>query len=100
MAESTRGRVYELPAFSFWRVQGGKDARRIYSLLWLDVHKKQITACVLIREGAGAVRQEIRRFGTMTRELLELADWLQSQHVTHVARESTGVYWKPVWNIL
>ena len=66
----------------------------------LDVHKKQITACVLIREFAGAVRQEIRRFGTMTRELLELADWLQSQQVTHVAMESTGVYWKPVWNIL
>ena len=36
----------------------------------------------------------------MTRDLLELADWLQSQHVTHVAMESTGVYWKPVWNIL
>jgi transposase len=66
----------------------------------LDVHKKQITACVLIREGAGAVRQEIRRFGTMTRELLELADWLQDQQGTHVAMESTGVYWKPVWNIL
>ena len=36
----------------------------------------------------------------MTHDLLELADWLQSQHVTHVAMESTGVYWKPVWNIL
>src|SRR4029434_6411137 len=51
-------------------------------------------------EGAGAVRQEIRRFGTMTRELLELADWLQDQQGTHVAMESTGIYWKPVWNIL
>ena len=36
----------------------------------------------------------------MTRDLLELADWLQRHHVTHVAMESTGVYWKPVWNIL
>jgi transposase len=66
----------------------------------LDVHKKLITACVLIRDTAGPVRQEIRRFGTMTRELLALADWLQGEQVTHVAMESTGVYWKPVWNIL
>ena len=49
---------------------------------------------------SGKGQHEIRRFGTMTRDLLELADWLQSQHVTHVAMESTGVYWKPVWNIL
>lgn len=66
----------------------------------LDVHKKLITACVLIRDTAGPVRQESRRFGTMTRELLALADWLQGEQVTHVAMESTGVYWKPVWNIL
>ena len=44
----------------------------------LDVHKKSITACVLLREASGPVRQEIRRFGTMTWELLELANWLQS----------------------
>jgi transposase len=66
----------------------------------LDVHKKSITACVLIRDAAGDDQQEIRRFGTMTRDLLELADWLHSSQVTHVAMESTGVYWKPVWNIL
>jgi len=66
----------------------------------LDVHKKLIPACVLLREESGPVRQEIRRFGTMTRDLLELADWLQSQQVTHVAMESTGVYWKPVWNVI
>jgi transposase len=66
----------------------------------LDVHKKTITACVLIRNAAGDDQQEIRRFGTMTRDLLELADWLHSSQVTHVAMESTGVYWKPVWNIL
>jgi transposase len=66
----------------------------------LDVHKKTITACVLIRNAAGDDQQEIRRFGTMTRDLLELADWLYSFQVTHVAMESTGVYWKPVWNIL
>jgi transposase len=66
----------------------------------LDVHKKSITACVLLRAATGQGRQEIRRFETMTRDLLELADWLQSHQVTHVAMESTGVYWKPVWNIL
>src|SRR4030095_1926545 len=65
-----------------------------------DVHKKSITACVLLRDTAGATQQEIRRFGTMTRDLLELADWLHGLQVTHVAMESTGVYWKPVWNIL
>ena len=66
----------------------------------LDVHKRSITACVLLYEPGGKGQREMRRFGTMTRDLLELADWLQSQPVTHVAMESTGVYWKPVWNIL
>ena len=66
----------------------------------LDVHKRSITACLLRSEASDRGHPEIRRFGTMTRDLLELADWLQSHHVTHVAMESTGVYWKPVWNIL
>jgi transposase len=44
--------------------------------------------------------KEIRTFNTMTADLLELADWLTLQHVTHVALESTGVYWKPAWNVL
>ncbi len=66
----------------------------------LDVHKKTITACLLTAGVSGKVQQEVRRFGTMTRDLLELADWLQGHQVTHVAMESTGVYWKPVWNIL
>ena len=66
----------------------------------VDVQKKTITAGVLIRHAAGDDQQEIRRFGTRTRDLLELADWLHSSQVTPVAMESTGVYWKPVWNIL
>jgi transposase len=66
----------------------------------LDVHKRSITACLLLSGASGKGHQEIRRFGTMTHDLLELADWLQCHHVTHVAMESTGVYWKPVWNIL
>ena len=65
----------------------------------LDVHKKSITACLLTPDDQGETQQQVRRFGTMTRDLLELSDWLASHQVTHVAMESTGVYWKPVWNI-
>ena len=60
----------------------------------LDVHKKSITACVLWSEGKK--RKEKRRFGTFTEDLLKLAEWLRECGVTHVAMESTGVYWKPV----
>jgi transposase len=66
----------------------------------LDLHKKSITACVLWAEAKGKSRKEKKRFGTFTHDLLQLADWLQECGVTHVAMESTGVYWKPVWNIL
>jgi hypothetical protein len=62
----------------------------------LDVHKKTRTACLLISGARGKEQHESRRFGTMTRDLLEWADRLQSQQVTQVAMESTGVYWKPV----
>jgi len=61
----------------------------------LDVHKKTVTACVITPEG-----REVRTFGTMTAELLALSDWLQNQGCTHVAMESTGVYWKPIYNLL
>ncbi len=65
----------------------------------LDVHKKSIVACVRILKPDGEdVR--IRTFGTMTAELLALADWLEACGVSHVAMESTGVYWKPVFHIL
>jgi transposase len=66
----------------------------------LDVHKKSITACVLWAEKGGKSRKEKRRFETFTQDLLRLGDWLRQCGVTHVAMESTGVYWKPVWNIL
>ncbi len=55
----------------------------------LDIHKKSVTACVLVPG-----RKEIRSFGTMTEDLLQLSDWLIGQGVTHVAMESTGVCWK------
>jgi transposase len=66
----------------------------------LDVHKETVVACVRRRDAKGKVQQQTRTFGTMTRQLLELADWLAEQAVTHVAMESTGVYWKPIWNLL
>lgn len=66
----------------------------------LDVHKKVIVACLLLLEGDGELRREIRKFGTMTQDLLELLDWLQQAGCTQVAMESTGVYWKPIYNIL
>src|SRR6516225_1225510 len=66
----------------------------------LDVHKETVVVCVRRLGAAGQVHQEVRTFATMTRDLLALADWLAAQGVTHVAMESTGVYWKPIFNIL
>ncbi|MCL4533746.1 MAG: IS110 family transposase [Bacteroidetes bacterium] len=66
----------------------------------LDVHKKELTACVMVSTSEAGVHKEIRSFGTMTQDLLELADWLEGQGVSHVAMESTGVYWKPIYNLL
>jgi len=65
----------------------------------LDIHKASITACALITE-KGKTQEETRRFGTMTDDLRALAGWLQQKEIRQVAMESTGVYWKPVWNIL
>jgi transposase len=65
----------------------------------LDIHQASVVACILIQEGRTA-RKEIRTFSTMTRDLEALRDWLMAQGVTHVAMESTGVYWKPVHAIL
>ena len=61
----------------------------------LDVHKQTVVACLITPKG-----KEIRTFGTMTESLLELADWLVANNCTAVAMESTGVYWKPIYNIL
>jgi len=66
----------------------------------LDVHKKFITVALRVLDEAGQWRQEKRSFETMTVDLLALLDWLLAQGVTHVAMESTGDYWKPVFNIL
>jgi transposase len=65
----------------------------------LDVHKKTVTVC-RVRLVGRQREQEVQRFGTTTPELLSLADWLAAWSVTHVAMESTGEYWKPIYNIL
>jgi transposase len=65
----------------------------------LDVHPRSVSACARIVI-EGRVSHEVRTFGTSTRELREMADWLTSLDCTHVAMESTGVYWKPVWHVL
>jgi len=62
----------------------------------IDVHAKMLVACLILTDG----QKEIRTFSTMTDDLLRLRDWLQTANCTHVAIESTGVYWKPVFNIL
>ncbi len=66
----------------------------------LDVHKKTVAACLITSTAGAEPVKEIRTFGTMTADLLALADWLQEAGCTHVAMESTGVYWRPVYNLL
>jgi transposase len=66
----------------------------------LDVHKQTIVACRLVSTGASRPPGDIQTFGTTTAEILRLSDWLSAAEVTHVAMESTGVYWKPIFNLL
>lgn len=66
----------------------------------LDVHKKTVVAAIIVQGADSSWYQERRTFETMTADLLALSDWLMAHGVTHVAMESTGEYWKPVFNIL
>jgi hypothetical protein len=66
----------------------------------LDIHQKTIVACMLLTDPDGATHRFVRTFGTMTADLLALGDWLEFHAVTHVAMESTGVLWRPVFNVL
>src|SRR3989440_2392292 len=101
VAESTRRRFSLFRSVRRRAVERGRAMEVVYPCCCgLDVHKKSITACVLWAEAKGKSRKEKRNFGTFTHDLLRLADWLQECGITHVAMESTGVYWKPVWNIL
>src|SRR5229473_7898378 len=66
----------------------------------LDVHKKTVAVCVRVPAPDGSRVQHVRTFGTTTADLLTLRDWLEAHGVTHVAMESTGVYWKPIFYVL
>jgi transposase len=65
----------------------------------IDVHKATVCACISIKD-AGVVEKHKQRFDTTTAQLRDLAVWLHQHQVTKVAMEATGVYWKPVWNLL
>src|SRR5262249_42328405 len=66
----------------------------------LDVHKESVEACVRRIEPNGRLHQQTQHWGTMTCDLLAMADWMTAQGVAHVAMESTGIFWKPIYNIL
>src|SRR5579863_10322578 len=66
----------------------------------MDVHKKSISVCARIRSAKDTFTTETAVFGTFTRDLENMAQWLRERRIQHVAMESTGVYWKPVWNVL
>ncbi len=66
----------------------------------LDVHKLTVVACLLLTAPSGKVSREVRTFTTTTAGLQALAAWLESFGVTHVAMESTGIFWRPVFNLL
>jgi transposase len=73
----------------------------LYERCWgLDVHKMTVAACVVVPGPGGVPGKEVQTFGTMTADLLLLADWLGRSGVTHAAMESTGVYWRPFVAIL
>jgi transposase len=65
----------------------------------LDVHKKNVKVCLITPGADGQPHKELRTFATTTQDLLQMHDWLHSQGCTHVAMESTGVYWKPIYNL-
>jgi len=66
----------------------------------LDVHKKQVTVSIIVPGKGNRLRRETRTFGTVTRELERLREWLRAEGITHVGMESTGIYWRPVYAVL
>lgn len=66
----------------------------------MDVHQKEIVVCVLNGSSNESTHKEVKTFSTLTRSLFDLLEWLEEKEVTHIAMESTGVYWKPIYNIL
>lgn len=89
------------PARALYQSEGGQTIVIVVQrCCGLDVHQKTVVACLLLCDPKGRVHKEVRTFGTTTPELLELVDWLVASGCTHVAMESTGVYWKPIYNLL
>jgi len=78
---------------------GGTDASRVSTLLWAGYSQKANRACLLVWSSQG-MKCEIRTFTTMMEDLVRLRDWLKASDCQAVAMESTGVYWKPIWNVL
>jgi transposase len=74
--------------------------RMLERVCGLDVHKATIAACVRVPGPTGKRLQHVQTFGTTTADLLALRDWLDAHGVTHVAMESTGVYWRPIYYLL
>jgi transposase len=66
----------------------------------LDVHQAKVVACLLVGRADEKPRKRIKTFGTLTRDLLEMREWLLSEGCTHVGMESTGIYWMPVYAVL
>lgn len=66
----------------------------------IDIHKETLTACIMIGEGNRIAKKEIRTYRTMTEDIENLRDWLKRESITHIAIESTGIYWRPAYNIL
>jgi transposase len=72
---------------------------KFFTQVVLDWHKETVVACVR-HIAKGQVSSAVRTFATTTEQLLALSDWLHAEGVRHVAMEATGVYWRPIWNIL
>ena len=66
----------------------------------LDVHSETIVACILVGDTESNMVKEIETFPTLTKDLFRLLKWLEEKEITHIAMESTGIYWKPIYNIL
>ena len=66
----------------------------------MDVHQKEIVVCALTGSSDDVIQKEVKTFSTLTKSLFDLLKWLEEKEITHIAMESTGIYWKPVYNIL
>ena len=83
------------------RARGSKTMEVLYErCAGIDVHKKMVKVCLLTPGEGKAPQREIRTYATTTPEVLALRDWLKAEECPHIAMESTGVYWKPLFNLL